>query len=340
MRGLCALVVVFYHCGYALNTPAFPGHGWLSVDMFFVLSGFVIARTYEERLRAGYGFAAFMGARAKRLLPIQTIGTVVVATTLLPLYLQGGSGALPFWGACIAALFLISISWTPFEHLFPAWRGSFPINSPLWSLQGEWIINAIYGRFLHAWTTPALLALASVSACYVFAIAFTTAGWASPVTGIGRASLGFVLGVIIHRIHRSPWFLWLPVVRPVTIYALWFFICCTPQWGNFPILHAIAASLISAILVAILIRNDKPTGGVLAYLGKLSYPLYASHFAVVNLVLLGWPGDKRHNPLWAVPMVVAALILAAGIEWLNSCRLMQQSYGSFRRPAGQTTSPD
>jgi len=342
MRGLCALIVVFYHCGYALNTPAFPGHGWLSVDMFFVLSGFVIARTHEERLRLGYGFAAFMGARAKRLLPIQTIGTLVVAASLLPLYLHGGSGILPFGGAVVAALFLIPISWTPVEHLFPTWRGHFPVNSPLWSLQGEWIINAAYGRFLYAWTIPALLGLVGVSAVYVLAIAFTTAGWAAPATGMGRASFGFVLGTIVFRVHQSAGFRRLPHVSPVIIYALWFFICCIPQWGRFPILHVLVASLISAMFVAVLVNNERPMGRVSAYLGRLSYPLYASHFAVVNLILLGWPGNQRHNPIWAVPMLLIALVLAVGVDRLSGSRWIQQSYGArlFRRPACQTASPD
>jgi len=54
MLGLCALIVVLYHCGYGLNTPPLVGSGWLSVDVFFVLSGFVIALAYEDKLRTGF----------------------------------------------------------------------------------------------------------------------------------------------------------------------------------------------------------------------------------------------------------------------------------------------
>jgi peptidoglycan/LPS O-acetylase OafA/YrhL len=60
MRGLCALIVTAYHCAYALNTAHFPDSGWLSVDMFFVLSGFVIALAYEDRLKAGFSFSDFL----------------------------------------------------------------------------------------------------------------------------------------------------------------------------------------------------------------------------------------------------------------------------------------
>jgi peptidoglycan/LPS O-acetylase OafA/YrhL len=167
-------------------------------------------------------------------------------------------------------------------------------------------------------------------------------GWATTVTDIGRAGLGFVLGVIVYRLHQRARLQRLTRVNPGTIYALWIFICCMPLWGKFPITHAIVASLISAMFIAILVENDRPMGKILAYLGRLSYPLYASHFAVVNLVLLCWPGNEHHNPLWAMPMLLAALILAAGTDWLVSSHWIQRPFGSrmVRQPARQIASSD
>src|SRR3569833_1075389 len=63
MRGLCAVAVALLH--FDLGAGFLAKHGFLSVDMFFVLSGFVIALKYEDRLRSPNGFRAFLGARAE-----------------------------------------------------------------------------------------------------------------------------------------------------------------------------------------------------------------------------------------------------------------------------------
>lgn len=328
MRGLCALIVVLYHCAYALNTPALIGHGWLSVDMFFVLSGFVIAHSYEDKLRTGFGFAKFMQARAKRLLPVQTIGTVLGAVSLQLIYWNDGPADGVFAVAVVTALLLIPISWTPFGSLFPSWRGIFPVNPPIWSLQGEWIINIIYGRIMYAWSLIALVATAGLSAAYVFGVALTDLGWASAETGIGRAALGFVLGVIIHRLHHKTVFQRLPQISPSVLFALWFLISCLPAWGKYPVMQAIPASLISAVLIAFLVRGERPMGRAFAYLGRISYPLYATHFTIVNLTILCLPSPARHSAIWAAPMLVSALLLATAVD-----RLTSPSLATRTRPA-------
>jgi peptidoglycan/LPS O-acetylase OafA/YrhL len=318
MRGLCALIVVLYHCAYALNSPTLIGHGWLSVDMFFVLSGFVISLVYEGKLKAGFGFAEFVRARARRLLPVQMIGTVLGAVSLQLVYWESGPAGWAFAVAVITALLLVPISWTPFGSLFPSWRGIFPVNSPIWSLQGEWIINVIYGRILYAWPLRALVAAAGLSAAYVFVIALTDLGWASAETGIGRAALGFILGVIVHRLHQKPGFQSLPQISPGVIFALWFLISCLPAGGEYPGLQSIPASLVSAMLIALLVRGERPMGKVFLYLGRISYPLYATHFAIVNLTILCFSGPARHSAIWAAPMLASALLLATAVDRLTS----------------------
>jgi len=310
--------------------------------MFFALSGFVIALAYEEKLKAGFGFSFFMRARAKRLLAIQTIGTLLSAVTLFALEWHSGPRFWPFAFVAAAGLLLLPISWTPFASLFPAWRSPFPINVPLWSLQGEWAINSVYGLFLYAWSLPALLALAGAAIAYVFGLSFTYLGWASVPVGLGRATLGFVLGVIIYRLHRRPAFQRLPRISPWLVYALWFLISSIPQSGRYPIMQVIPIALISAVFVALWIRNEQPMGAVFKHLGRLSYPLYASHFAVVNLALLFLAGPEKHGPLWIMPMVAASLLLAVALDKIVNIRGLPQGYGArlFWRPANQTSSPD
>jgi peptidoglycan/LPS O-acetylase OafA/YrhL len=339
MRGICALIVTAYHSAYALNTAHFPDSGWLSVDMFFVLSGFVIALTYEDRLKAGFSFSDFLRARAKRLVPIQTIGTVICAASLLPLLWTGQYSFMPFVFATTAAVFLIPISLTPLASYFPDWRGIFPINSPIWSLQGEWVINAIYGRLLFSWPMRALLAAAIVSATFVLALAFSGLGWASTEAGLGRSALGFIIGIIVYRVHRQPAFQRLPAIGPGVIYALWFFLSCTPQTGGHPLLRAIGAAVISGLLVALLVRNDRSMPFLVRKAGQLSYPLYASHFAIVNLAMYIWPATTRKNPMWAIPMVAAALLLAHLVDHIASTMHMRANLAPRPRSPQCQTEP-
>jgi peptidoglycan/LPS O-acetylase OafA/YrhL len=68
LRGVAALVVVVHH-----NHPMFtwrPHHGYLAVDLFFVLSGFVLSYAYQDRLDRGWPTIKFLRARLVRLAPL------------------------------------------------------------------------------------------------------------------------------------------------------------------------------------------------------------------------------------------------------------------------------
>jgi peptidoglycan/LPS O-acetylase OafA/YrhL len=77
LRGVAALAIVLLHFRYGLGVKLLP-YGYLAVDFFFVLSGFVLAHAYEERLLAGMTPADFMRARLIRLYPLYAIGTVII----------------------------------------------------------------------------------------------------------------------------------------------------------------------------------------------------------------------------------------------------------------------
>ena len=144
MRGLCALFVATFHFDMLLNTGHLLNHGWLSVDIFFVLSGFVIAMVYEDRLKAGMGTRSFLAARARRLIPTQVVGTLIVGLTYFVLLWAGrltpAAVTQPILlVALVFGLLLIPITYSPFARLFTSWDTTYPINSPLWSLNGEWL---------------------------------------------------------------------------------------------------------------------------------------------------------------------------------------------------------
>src|SRR6185437_6209521 len=73
LRGVAALAVVLYHYASDLIAP----HGYLAVDLFFAMSGFVIASAYEAKLKDGLDVRGFLGIRAKRLAPLWMLGAIV-----------------------------------------------------------------------------------------------------------------------------------------------------------------------------------------------------------------------------------------------------------------------
>ena len=310
MRGLCALMVGVYHSAYALNLPQFPEHGWLSVDMFFVLSGFVIALTYEERLSSGMTFGGFLAARGRRLIPTQIIGTVMCVLSLIPLYFHLG---WTFIAAALCGLLLVPITWTPISG-FPAWLGSFPANPVLWSLQGEWLINFAYGAGLHKAKSWILSFLAFAAAVSIGALAFTTIGWATPSVAFLRAAIGFLAGVLIFRFYRAHKLWWAPNISPLAVYAIWFLATCAPFLSAYRLLDILPGCALSALLVTSLVCNERPMGPVWAYLGRISYPLYASHFAVINSLLWLWPSHERRSVFWVIPILAVQILLATGME--------------------------
>lgn len=321
MRGICALIVAIFHFDTALHNGHIINHGWLSVDLFFVLSGFVISSAYEEKLRAGLQFSQFLLARARRLIPTQWLGSMVAAISVLVLYLHGDlaqvRGFTPpaFLIATVFGLLLIPISFSPIANVFAHVRAEFPINPPTWSLQGEWFISLIYAWFLYPLKARVQLLLYSPAAIYLVVRISDPTNWDTSQAGLARATAGFIAGILIFKAHKTRVFLRLPTIRPEIIYAAWFLTCSIPRNHPLPIFESAAILIMAPLSVAFLVRNDRPGPRLISSLGAISYPLYASHWAIVNMSLL-WldPATTRHNWLLLFPMLAASLALACAID--------------------------
>ena len=80
LRGVAALMVILYHIfeGFATSpTDQRFNHGYLAVDFFFVLSGFVIGYAYDDRWKAGFKTKGFFKRRLIRLHPMIVLGFVL-----------------------------------------------------------------------------------------------------------------------------------------------------------------------------------------------------------------------------------------------------------------------
>ncbi len=114
-------------------------HGYLAVDLFFIISGFVIANSYEGRLRSGkISTLAYMRARVLRLYPMLFLGAVVG----IAVHALGGSDFHPASDMDLVLAILSQVSVIPFLSTAGAY---FAFNNPPWSIAWELLMN-----FAHA----------------------------------------------------------------------------------------------------------------------------------------------------------------------------------------------
>jgi peptidoglycan/LPS O-acetylase OafA/YrhL len=309
LRGVCAVTVMLGHCEMLFRPGVIFCHGYLAVDMFFMLSGFVISFSYDGRLEAGLGAGRFLTARVRRLAPVYWGGLFLCALAALASQAMGPASL--GWFTLMGAL-LIPV-------LGPA-RFAYPINSVAWTLLWELIVNAAYaaglrrlrGRWLAAVSLPLLLGALAFAAA-------NTRHWSFGMTGLDlwmgglRALPEFLIGVLLQRAWRAGYFHRLPAITPLWPLAAWLAIAAMPQ--NLSILFDLGvAMLVCPLLIALLVRSDDIAPVWFAPLGAISYPLYASHLAWIDLA--------RHTPLFGLnrhPNILLALgmvLISLLVSWL------------------------
>ena len=164
LRGVAALLVVWYHVfeGYAFaggTSIETINHGYLAVDFFFILSGFVIGYAYDDRWGKTLTVKNFFKRRLVRLHPMVVLGAVLGAITF---FIQGSVQ----WDGSHVATSLVMVALLCAMFFIPAVPGAgyevrgngemFPLNGPAWSLFFEYIGNIFYALFIHKFSTKAL----------------------------------------------------------------------------------------------------------------------------------------------------------------------------------------
>ena len=117
LRGVAALMVIWYHIfeGYAFASDTMIttfNHGYLAVDFFFILSGFVIGYAYDDRWGKSLTMKDFFKRRLIRLHPMVIMGVSSGLNTAFPV-----TGFTPLL-AIVAAIVASCRAVTPIEH----WR--------------------------------------------------------------------------------------------------------------------------------------------------------------------------------------------------------------------------
>ena len=333
LRGVAAITVVCFHIFEAYATSHLDqiiNHGYLAVDFFFILSGFVVGYAYDDRWGKKMTTKDFIKRRIIRLHPMVVMGAVIGAVMF---YFQGTSA----WND-VATVSVIALLFATLLNalLIPAAPGievrglgeMFPLNGPSWSLFFEYIGNILYALFIRKLSTKILAVLVFLAACglAIFAIfgplGDICVGYSLTGTEFTGGSLrlifSFSAGLLLSRIFKPvniKGAFWICSAAVVALLAIPRIGGAEHLWMNglydamccivfFPILVYLGASGKS---------TDKYTTRICKFLGDISYPLYMVHYPFIYLYY-AW---VKNNELTfqdslpgAIAVVIGSIILA------------------------------
>jgi peptidoglycan/LPS O-acetylase OafA/YrhL len=325
IRALAALFVVTNHSSAWLGFH-FP-KGYLAVDLFYALSGLVIARAYEARLGAGMAFGTFARIRIVRLFPLYLLGLLIAGLAVL----ARPSVELP--AIRLPQAFALAMIMLPIVE--PDIHNAFPLIPPSWSLFFEFVANfayaAVAGR-LQTWmilvvmllSAIALLAAAHVAPNHDFNIGWTRR---TLVAGLPRVGYSFGAGLLLHRLpaRRARLDLLRRNPLPTALAAIGLVAAALglDPPGSLSIMwDAIAVFLLFPLVVLLGMQVGVEGRGrrILAYLGMASYTIYILHKPLFDaLEGLAWRSgmpnalSSRH-PESGLVFMMALLALAYPLD--------------------------
>jgi peptidoglycan/LPS O-acetylase OafA/YrhL len=351
LRGVAALSVVVLH------TPHFFGRGhlpysFLSVDLFFVLSGFVLAAAYEKRLIAGMTAGSFFRIRLIRLFPLYLLGTLLGIPVALMAMKYGGSGISVAWSL---RLFMTSLPLSILMLPTPVGTDGFlyPFNPVLWTIFFEIVVNVLYALLAKLlMDTKKLLALVALSATALVVCVLETDTldggtiWFTFMVGLSRMMFSFFCGVLICRFRQSRKIR--SSVFALALLALLLIILGTPH-TNLSGLATILFLFPVMVLMASSVEPGKALQRAFGLLGVTSYAVYAVHKPLYQILLGFLIIVSPVRPESMAPWIgIAYLCLVfAGCIWVDRfydtpvrqflSRMQERNRG--RTPSGEKIQP-
>ena len=346
LRGVAALMVVLFHIFETYSKgPAYQiiNHGYLAVDFFFVLSGFVVGYAYDDRWDKMTTWG-FFKRRLTRLHPMVIAGTLVGAA----LFFFAGNAfpqtqQVELWKFLLCLVMGLLILPCPNSLDIRGWGELNSFNGPVWTLTLEYIGNVLYAFVLRRLPKMALAVLAVICAFFTLDV---TLGWnvfglfeAPHYTVIGGWSLTpdqiyigftrllypFLCGLLISRIlparrtadnpsgspiHLKGGFWWCGLAIVVLL--------AMPNIGG---KMGVADGLFQAACILVLFplivltgagskTTDSRSTAVCKWLGDISYPIYITHYPLIY-IQMDWVAQHPDAPLWQHIAVGASVVLMA-----------------------------
>ncbi len=343
IRGAAALIVVVRHTSYFFGWALPMSH--LAVDLFFMLSGVVIANAYDARLQAGLPARRFMLIRVIRLYPFYLLGSVLGLVPVLAarsgLAAQGLQGDLS-WTLSAAVLMLPTLSGADL----------YPLDTPAWSLFFELVANLFYALILRSLGGRLLSILILLCAAGLALVLGVTPGHSlhggfSPATmpaGAFRVGFSFFVGVALYRLGPGRRNVAVSTGDSARMRALILvgvvvgLLAASPPAPLRAVYELVAVTVLFPLLIGLAMRCPLSGSGArwAAVLGTLSYPVYVLHVPVAR-TLNGVLAKGLHLPVehWAPYGGLAFLAL-----FLPACLLADRWYdGPVRARLGSLLLP-
>ncbi|CAB3752183.1 acyltransferase family protein [Paraburkholderia humisilvae] len=308
IRGIAAILIFFRHAPVLFISPQFA-QSYLAVDLFFTMSGFVVANAYEERLLSGaLSFWSFLKLRLIRLFPLYLLGALVGIFEHFVLEAASDHENLR------SAIGTASFALLPLLMLPSRAKPLYPVNNPAWSLFYEIIANSVYAKAVKNRSIGCWVAAISISAVVITLYSVThngiDAGWNLSVwyVALGRVTFSFSIGILLYRARVSA--RRESAARSVlTLTAVILLLCVQVPVGWAGIVTAVEVILVVPSVVYLATSFEPPSFIAPAFeqLGRISYGLYIIHVPVL-LTIAKLPINAGH-----VHGAVALLIFLAAM---------------------------
>lgn len=319
LRGTAAILVVIFHL-YEAYFPVMANHpmhhGYLAVDFFFLLSGFVVGYAYDDRWEK-MSIKEFFKIRLIRLHPLVILGVIL--------------GAISFWLDPYTNKFvdtgflkLIGVTLISFT-LLPApdirgWGETHPLDGPCWSLLQEYIANLLYAIFGKKMSLLVLWIVVLLSGIVLTAVAVhrgdVATGWGydSFAIGVVRMMFPFFAGLLLFRTGKL---IHIPNAYIVCSLILLVLFCLpTFQWNG--LYEAFCIMIAFPIVVA------AGAGGQISgrwatlckWSGDISYPLYITHYPIIYAYTM-WVAKNKPLPTDVYKIALICFVASFAIAYLS-----------------------
>ncbi len=334
LRGVAAIMVVIFHIFEIFSggnhLVQIINHGYLAVDFFFVLSGFVIGYAYDDRWRK-MTIKDFFKRRLIRLHPMilmgMTVGAICFYYSASPILFPQIS-SVPLWKMLMVMLIGYTLIPVPTSLDIRGWTEMHPLNGPAWTLFFEYIANIAYALILRKISKVVLSILTIIAAAALVHMAVTSAngdvigGWSIDATqlriGFTRLTYPFLAGLLLSRTIKPGHIKHAFLISSVFIIAILSF----PRVGGSEHLwmNGLYDSLCIIFLFPMIVyigASGKISNGymnsVCRFLGDISYPIYITHYPLIY-IFSAWVVNNNValDEAWPVGLLtlVSSILLA------------------------------
>lgn len=332
LRGIAALMVVIFHILEAHSTSYLDmmmNHGYLAVDFFFLLSGYVIGYAYDDRWNK-MTLGGFFKRRLIRLHPMIIVGMIIGAILF---YYQAGAywpaiAETPVWKMLLIMVIGFTLLPVPLSMDIRGWTEMHPLNGPAWSLYFEYIANILYALVVRRFSNTVLAILVFLSGCVLIYLGQeqgdVIGGWAFDLkqtrVGMTRMMYPFFAGLLLSRMvkpaHIKNAFIWSGLLLIVFL--------SIPRLGGAEHLwmNGLYDSLVIIFVfpVIVFLGASGEVMGVSSkiskFLGDLSYPIYITHYPTVY-IYFAWVKNSKTPLSESWPMAVLTFSICVLIGYLS-----------------------